>query len=68
MFYWYYQTQKNIKYDLQIKFCINENVYKKLTKKQRKTLSNYKLYKGILHSNETNYNENIDYADDFIAK
>lgn len=68
VFYCYYQTQKNIKYDLQIKFCINENVYKKLTKKQRKTLSNYKLYKGILHSNEINYNENIDYADDFIAK
>jgi|GEM_PF-2130550 len=68
VFYWYYQTQKNIMYDLQIKFCINENVYKKLTKKQRKTLSDYKFFSGTLYSNEINYVENIDYVDDFIAK
>lgn len=64
-FYWYFKTMKQVEYNLKVQICINKLLYRELTKKQREELSNYTLYTGTLLSNEIDYNEDIDYADDF---
>ncbi len=64
VFYWYYQTQRNIDYVLSLRFCINKEIYEKLSKSERKKISKYKLFNGILISNNITYTEDINYGEE----
>ncbi len=54
-FYDYYILKNNRKYDLSINLCVDGDIYKYLTEKQRKRFERYKLFSGQIESNVLPY-------------
>ncbi|WP_234111076.1 hypothetical protein [Chryseobacterium sp. R2A-55] len=63
--YWYFETMKQVEYNLKVQICINKLLYRELTKRQLKRLSNYKLFEGNLLSNDITYNEDVNYGEEW---